>query len=128
VFRRGLGVVVILAGLVLGGAACGGGDDGGSSYKEPTGPAVADLAFLAENFAFDPEKATAPPGVIDITLESTEGGHDLVIEGVPGFRLVTPGSGDTDSGKVDLKKKKYTFYCSLPGHRAAGMVGTLTVG
>jgi plastocyanin len=128
VFRRGLGVVVILAGLVLGVAACGGGDDGGSSYKEPTGPSVADLTFLAENFAFDPEKTTAPPGVIDITLESTEGGHDFVIEGVPGFRLVTPGSGDTDSGKVDLKKKKYTFYCSLPGHRAAGMVGTLTVG
>jgi len=112
--------------LALGVAACGGGSD--SAYQEPTGPAVADLTFSGKNFAYAPDKASAPPGIIDITLKSTAGGHDFVIEGVPGFRLVTPGSGDTDSGKVDLKKGKYTFYCSLPGHRAAGMVGTLTVG
>ncbi len=65
--------------------------------------------------------------MIGITLKSTSGGHDFVIEGLAGFQLTTPGSGDTDSGKVDLKKGSYTFYCSLPGHRAAGMQGTLKV-
>lgn len=119
------GVAALVFGLALGVAACGGGD---SAYQEPTGPAVADLTFSGNNFAYTPDKASAPPGIIDITLKSTEGGHDFVIEGVPGFRLLTPGSGDTDSSKVKLKKDKYTFYCSLPGHRAAGMVGTLTVG
>jgi plastocyanin len=29
--------------------------------------------------------------------------------------------------KVKLKKGKYTFYCPVPGHRAAGMKGKLIV-
>jgi plastocyanin len=124
--RRASRVAALVLGLGLVAVGCGGGGDSG--YKEPTGKAVADLTFSAKNFSFTPKNADAPAGIIGITLKSTAGGHDFVIEGVPGFKLVTPGSGDSDSGKVDLKKGKYTFYCSLPGHRAAGMVGTLTVG
>ena len=33
----------------------------------------------------------------------------------------------SQSKKIDLKPGKYTFYCSIPGHRAQGMEGTLTV-
>jgi plastocyanin len=124
--RRRLVFIPLVVALFVGVAACGGGGDSG--YQEPKGPAVAQLTFSAKNFSYTPDNAGAPAGIIGITLKSTSGGHDLVIEGVPGFKLTTPGSGDTDSGKVKLKKGKYTFYCSLPGHRAAGMVGTLTIG
>ncbi len=33
----------------------------------------------------------------------------------------------TESVKVSLKTGTYTFFCEVPGHRQAGMLGTLTV-
>ncbi len=124
--HRGIASLALVLCLVVGVAACGG-SGGSSGYTEPKGPAGAQLSFAARNFAFTPKNANAPAGIIGITVKSTSGGHDFVIEGLSGFKLSTPGSGDTASAKVDLKKGKYTFYCTLPGHRAAGMQGTLTI-
>jgi uncharacterized cupredoxin-like copper-binding protein len=39
--------------------------------------------------------------------------------------IVAPGK--TSMVTVDLKKGTYTYYCPVPGHRQAGMTGTLTV-
>ena len=36
-------------------------------------------------------------------------------------------SGDTETLTLNLPAGTYTFYCNVPGHRAAGMEGTLTV-
>jgi uncharacterized cupredoxin-like copper-binding protein len=36
-------------------------------------------------------------------------------------------SGGTKSFTVTLTAGKYIYYCSVPGHREAGMQGTLTV-
>jgi plastocyanin len=55
--------------------------------------------------------------------------HNLDIEG----NGVAAGPTDTISGgqtaqlKVNLKPGTYTFFCAVPGHRQAGMEGTLTV-
>jgi uncharacterized cupredoxin-like copper-binding protein len=103
-----------------------GSSGGGTPYVAPTGPAIKTLTFDADQLAFTPNKVTAPAGILEIKLASQDMTHSLVIEGLPGFQLEA-GSGSSATGKVDLKPGKYTFYCDIPGHRAAGMEGTITV-
>jgi uncharacterized cupredoxin-like copper-binding protein len=58
-------------------------------------------------------------------------GHDLAItgagvSGTPKTALIN--AGGTAKLTVDLKPGTYTLYCTVPGHKAAGMVAKLTVG
>ena len=54
--------------------------------------------------------------------------HDIAIKGhgvnAKG-KIVAKGGTSTVTAK--LKAGKYEFYCSVPGHEAAGMKGTLTI-
>jgi len=115
--------------LVL--AGCGGGGGGGgdsSAYVPPKGPATETVEIDAQNFSFTPDKLTAKAGIAEIKLVGKGGIHTLVFDGAfNGFLLEVSGSGDSQSQKVDLKPGKYTFYCNIPGHRAMGMQGTITV-
>lgn len=53
--------------------------------------------------------------------------HDLLIEG-SGFRLHVPAIGSTDAAALRITERgTYTFYCSIPGHRGAGMEGIIRV-
>jgi uncharacterized cupredoxin-like copper-binding protein len=51
------------------------------------------------------------------------------IESASGQRVggVEPFSGGTKNVTLNLKPGTYKFFCSVPGHRQAGMEGTLTV-
>lgn len=113
--------------LVL--AACGGGGDSSSSFKEPTGSAVATVKLESGNTFFRPVNVSvSKAGIIAVSLKNVQSGiHDLVIRNVPGFQIEVSGEGDTLTKKVDLKKGKYYFYCTIPGHEEAGMHGNLTV-
>ena len=55
--------------------------------------------------------------------------HNVTIESSSGERVgATPTfSGGSKSLSVSLKPGTYKFFCSVPGHRQAGMEGTLTV-
>jgi uncharacterized cupredoxin-like copper-binding protein len=57
-------------------------------------------------------------------------GHNFTIQQGTGGAVVgaTPTfQGGSKTLTVKLKPGKYTFFCSVPGHRQGGMVGTLTV-
>jgi mono/diheme cytochrome c family protein len=76
--------------------------------------------------AFTASKATGQPGPVTVEMPNKSGiGHDIVIDGLGKGEVVSTG---TSEFKATLAAgKKYTYYCSVPGHRAAGMQGTLTV-
>ena len=54
--------------------------------------------------------------------------HDVAVEKngqeLAKTELIT---GETTSVTADLQPGEYVFYCSVPGHREAGMQGTLSV-
>ncbi len=82
----------------------------------------------AGNFYFKPDTISTNAGLATIKLTAANGIHDFVFDGAyPGFQLEADGGGSSQSEKIDLKPGKYTFYCSITGHRAQGMEGTLTV-
>jgi plastocyanin len=75
--------------------------------------------------------ATARATAGKVTIESKNPqptGHDIAIEGngVNAKGEVVQGGG-TSKFTATLKPGTYTFYCSVPGHRQAGMQGKLTV-
>jgi plastocyanin len=55
--------------------------------------------------------------------------HNVTVESSGGEQVgATPTfSGGSKSVSVNLKPGTYKFFCSVPGHRQAGMEGTLTV-
>jgi uncharacterized cupredoxin-like copper-binding protein len=127
---RSAGAVVMALLMTVAFTACGGGDSGSSSkaYVQPKGPSTENISIEAGNFYFKPNKISTNAGIATIELTAKNGIHDLVFDGAyPGFTLEADGGGGTQKLKVDLKPGTYTFYCSITGHRAAGMEGTLTV-
>ncbi|HEX8689073.1 MAG TPA: plastocyanin/azurin family copper-binding protein [Solirubrobacterales bacterium] len=59
------------------------------------------------------------PVAHDVRVEDS-GGADL-----GGTEVIT--SSEESATLKNLKAGQYVFYCSVPGHREAGMEGTLTV-
>jgi uncharacterized cupredoxin-like copper-binding protein len=101
-----------------------------------------------DRLAFQPAKFAVPAGE-EVTLRLTAGkavGHDFVIEaakaqdaagGQPGkgqavaaddLAVARAGPGQTVTGTFTIDQPgTYQVYCSIPGHREAGMAATLTV-
>jgi len=71
----------------------------------------------------------AKAGVVTIVMKNLSIlPHDVGIKG-RGINVkgkVVP-KGGTSTVTARLKAGKYEFYCSVPGHEAAGMKGTLTI-
>lgn len=110
-------------------AACGGGD--GPAVDENTGGEAvgATLTVTAGDLFFQPEELDAAAGTITIELVN-EGSapHTFTIVEAGDVTVADAAGGETATGSIDLEAGTYTFYCNVPGHREAGMEGTLTVG
>jgi plastocyanin len=130
--RRRSALVAVPLALVIVLAGCGGGGDGGGGdqgFQEPKGPAAETIKIAAGNFFFDPDTIDASKGIVELELDQQDGLHTLVFDDgkEPGFQLEVGPDERSDAKKVELKSGSYVFYCDIPGHRAQGMEGTITV-
>ena len=70
-------------------------------------------------------KSVATPGKVTFVFKNT--GHILHDFKISSKKTPLIGPGKTATISVTLKKGKYTYLCTVPGHAAAGMKGVFTV-
>jgi mono/diheme cytochrome c family protein len=99
---------------------------GGGTATEKNG-VISIPADPGGQLAYTASKAIGQAGPVTIEMPNKSSvGHDIVIDGLGKGEVVS--NGGTSSFKASLEAgKTYTYYCSVPGHRQAGMEGTLTV-
>jgi plastocyanin len=77
--------------------------------------------------------ATAKPGPVTVKMANMSGTmHNIALQQGTGPSGAVIGAGKivtngTSTFTANLKAGTYTYFCQVPGHRAAGMSGTLTV-
>ncbi len=79
--------------------------------------------------AYVTKQATAPAGPLEV-LSPNEASipHDIALEGGGvSEKGATVQDGGVSKFSVTLKPGKYSYYCTVAGHREGGMEGTLTV-
>ena len=145
--RRASALACVAVFAALGLAACGGGGGNNDTTAAATAPANTAPAGgggagggggstvnistpSGTDLAFEQKDVTAKAGTVTIDFDNKEAiPHDVKVEDSSGQELggTDLTSSGTSTATVDLQPGTYTFFCSVPGHREAGMEGTLTV-
>lgn len=128
---RVLRSLLVVSALVL--VACGG-------DVEQAAPAPEEIATVGagetievvgtDSLQFSKTDITAPAGEITFELICEPAvDHDITIEyeDADDETVVVCDAGETATGSITMEPGEYVFYCSIPGHRSAGMEGMLNV-
>lgn len=103
---------------------------GGGEETSSGGGATLNIETASSGLAFSNKTAESEAGEVTVDFKNGQSiPHDVAFEDSSGktvgkTEVVAEGE---DSAVVNLKPGTYKFFCTIPGHREAGMEGTLTV-
>jgi len=127
---------VAVAALIVTG--CGGSNHGGmgdapmghhrsTSTDRPVVPGAPTVSIVADALTFTPntiEMTAGQPVTIELTSRDVE--HDLFVQGIG--HVVHARPNQTEQGGLTIDDPgTYRFWCTVAGHKAGGMVGTISV-
>jgi plastocyanin len=122
--RLGLLVIALISTLIV---ACAGPS---SAAKPSSSTQAVDIKSL-DTLKFDPATVTVKSGTpVRVTIINSGAlEHDWVVDNLDGKKLSADAKPKTNATAefTPTAAGTYEFYCSIPGHREAGMKGTLTV-
>jgi plastocyanin len=121
----------------MGLTACGGDDDDDSAADTAAtttqaggGETIKVTADPGGALAYEQKSLSANAGQATIEFDNPSStDHDVTIEDDGGTEVAATDiiTDDTATATADLEAGSYTFFCSVDGHREAGMEGPLTV-
>ncbi len=100
--------------------------------SSPASGAASSLALAANpagQLSYDTKQLSAKAGTVSITMANMSPlEHNVTVaEGTKVLGATPTFAGGSKTLVLKLKPGRYTFFCSVPGHRQGGMEGTLTV-
>ena len=101
-----------------------------AAAQEPAGEAPAEASAVTVtsfDIYFEPKEVTIPADT-DVTFTLPNDGvtmHDFSIDELGIAVTIAPGA--TEEVVINAPPGTYEYYCNVPGHKAAGMLGTLIV-
>jgi uncharacterized cupredoxin-like copper-binding protein len=102
------------------------GGSSGSSTSTPPAQGASKQTITISNVSYSVKDFNVKEGSVTIELVNQDPmQHDFTIDAL-GLKIVVPAS-STASDTFTVKPGTYEFYCSIPGHKQAGMFGTMTV-
>lgn len=102
-------------------------ENGGDSSNTGDAPTI---ILTAKDIAYDPTSITILADALPVTIVMENVGaaeHDFVIDSLDIEVHAQPGTTAEIVIPAGAAPSEYQFYCSIPGHKEAGMVGTLTI-
>ncbi len=128
-FKRVGANLAFAATLILLLAGCGASSNGDNGTAGTAGDAI---TIKETEMTFTPNNITVQAGQT-VNIKLVNNGivmHDFTIDDLNGQQIskpLDPGKSTTFSLAAPSTAGTINFYCSQPGHKAAGMFGTITV-
>jgi heme/copper-type cytochrome/quinol oxidase subunit 2 len=100
----------------------------GHSSSTPTVPGAREIAVTATSFRFEPAEIHVRPGEdVTVILSAADVAHDFTIDALGVHVSASPGQLGRGGLHAPSTPGRYTAYCSVAGHRPAGMTATVVV-